>query len=302
MSASVLYDAPGPDERRRERRISLVLTAVLAVGIGLLGYQLFRNGVFDDRWMVLFEVPPNFAGFEARHVWQAILSGLGATLLAAVIALPIALVLAVLLVSLRSSPFKPLVWLVSALIEVFRGLPVVLVMLFAILVVPGATPLFAVVFGLVVYNSAVFAEIIRAGITSLPRGQSEAAAAIGLRPFQIYRMILLPQSIRTMLPSLIAQGVVLVKDSSLGYIVSYAELLRQINLVADALLDPRYLLPMLSVGAALFIGLNISLSRLAVRVERSGDRRRAAAERADTVEAKALEAAEAAIDQTLPRG
>ncbi|MFC7373889.1 MULTISPECIES: amino acid ABC transporter permease [unclassified Brachybacterium] len=263
----VLYDVAGPAERRRSRLISGVLTVVLLVGAGLFAYRLYLNGVFDDRWAVLVDVPTNFAGFETRHVWQAIFRGLGNTLLAAVIALPLAALLAVVLVSVRASPIAPLRWLATGIIEIFRGLPVVLVMFFGILVLPGATPLMAVVFGLVLYNSAVFAEILRAGITALPKGQTEAAQSVGMGPMLIYRDIQLPQAVRMMLPSLIAQGVVLVKDSSLGYIVGYAELLRGVSRVSDALTNAAYLLPLLAVGAAIYIALNITLSRVAVWVQ-----------------------------------
>ncbi len=267
-SGPVLYDVAGPEEKARGRRISVVLTIVLLAAAGGVIALFARNGVFDDRWRVLVDVPTNFAGFETRHVWQAIFRGLGNTLLAAVIALPLAALLAVVLVSLRSSPLAPLRWLVIAITEVFRGLPVVLMMFFGILVLPGATPLIAVVFGLVMYNAAVLAEILRAGIAALPQGQTEAAQSVGMGPFLIYRDIQLPQAVRMMLPSLIAQGVVLVKDSSLGYIVGYAELLRSVSRVADALTNASYLLPLLAVGAAVYIALNIALSRLAVWVQR----------------------------------
>lgn len=267
-SGPVLYDVAGPAEKARERRISVIFTIAL-VAIGAAVVAMFaRNGVFDDRWLVLVDVPTNFAGFETHHVWQAIFRGLGNTLLAAVIALPLAALLAVVLVSVRASPIPPLRWLATGIIEVFRGLPVILVMLFGILVLPGASPLMAVVFGLVLYNSAVFAEILRAGITALPKGQTEAAQSVGMGPFLIYRDIQLPQAVRMMLPSLIAQGVVLVKDSSLGYIVGYAELLREVSRVSDSLTDASYLLPLLAVGAAVYIALNIMLSRVAVWAQR----------------------------------
>lgn len=269
-SGPVLFDVPGPREKRRERIISVVLGVVLLGVAAVIAVVLGRNGVFDERWKVLFEAPPNFAGFEVQHIWAAVFRGLGNTLLAAVISLPLAMALAVALVSLRSAPFAVVRWVVAAVIEVFRSLPVVLMMLFSLLVIPGFGPLHSVVFGLVVYNGAVFAEILRAGIAALPAGQTEAAYSVGMRYGLIYRDIQLPQAVRMMLPSLIAQGVVLVKDSSLGYIVGYAELLRQINRVADALTNADFLLPLLSVGAAVYIALNIFLSRVAVWVQRRG--------------------------------
>lgn len=278
-SGPVLYDVAGPEEKRRERLISFVLGGVLLAAAATVAVLLARNGAFNDRWLVLVDVPMNFAGYETRHVWLAVARGLGNTLLAAVIALPLAALLAVLLVSLRSSPIAPVRWLATGVIEVFRGLPVVLVMFFGILVLPGATQLFAVVFGLVLYNAAVFAEILRAGITALPKGQTEAAESLGMGPFLTYRDVQLPQAVRMMLPSLIAQGVVLVKDSSLGYIVGYAELLRNVSRVADALTNAEYLLPLLTVGAAVYITLNICLSRVAVWVQRRSSFARRAPDR-----------------------
>src|SRR5690606_14667049 len=118
------------------------------------------------------------------------------------------------------------------------------------------------------YNAAVLAEILRAGIAALPKGQTEAAQSVGMGPFLIYRDIQLPQAVRMMLPSPSAQGVVLVQDSPLGYIVRYAQLLRSVSRVADALTDASYLLPLLAVGAAVYIALSIALSRLAVWVQR----------------------------------
>lgn len=264
----VLYDVAGPAEKRRERLISVVISVLLVAVAIFFAVRLAMNGVFDDRWKILYEAPPNFAGFEIQHIWLAVLRGLGNTLLAAVISLPLAVLLAVILVSLRSSPIPALRWVTAALIEVFRALPVVLVMLFGVLVLPGASPLIAVVFGLTVYNGAVFAEILRAGIAALPHGQTEAAQSLGMSSMLTYRDIELPQAVRLMLPSLIAQGVVLVKDSSLGYIVGYAELLRQVSRVADAMTNAAYLLPLLAVGATVYIGLNITLSRIAVWVQR----------------------------------
>lgn len=272
-SGPVLYDVAGPEERRRSRIISVVLTVVVLALVGAMVWRLALNGVFDERWSVLWDVPMNFAGYETKHVWQAVFRGLGNTLLAAVIALPLAALLAVVLVSLRTSRLLPVRWLAVGVIEVCRGLPVVLMMFFAILVIPGSTPLMAVVFGLVLYNAAVFAEILRAGIAALPRGQTEAAESLGMSSSLIYRDVQLPQAVRMMLPSLIAQGVVLIKDSSLGYIVSYAELLRSISRVADALTNASYLLPLLTVGAAVYVTLNITLSRVAVWVQRRGGRR-----------------------------
>jgi len=118
----------------------------------------------------------------------------------------------------------------GAWVELFRGLPLLLLILFIFLGLPAAgvtvSTFWALVAGLTLYNSAVIGEIFRAGILSLPRGQTEAAYAIGLRRGQTLRLILIPQAVRRMLPALISQLVTLLKDTSLGFVIAYAELLR----------------------------------------------------------------------------
>ena len=124
-------------------------------------------------------------------------------------------------------------------------------------------------FGLVLYNGAIVAEILRAGIVSLPKGQTEAAYAIGLTRTQTLFTITLPQAVRRMLPSLVSQLVVLNKDTSLGYIVGYAELLRRLQ-TNTQFFGQRYWFQFFVVGAAVYIAVNFTLSRLAVWLERRG--------------------------------
>jgi glutamate transport system permease protein len=121
------------------------------------------------------------------------------------------------------------------------------------------------VIGLTAYNAVVIAEIIRAGVQALPRGQTEAASAIGLTRAATLRLILLPQAFRIMLPALISQIVVILKDTSLGAFISYEELLRRGNLAVQNLGNPLQLYLLIGV---LFVAVNSVLSRLAVFAER----------------------------------
>ena len=123
------------------------------------------------------------------------------------------------------------------------------------------------VFGLVLYNAAVMAEILRAGLAALPKGQVEAGTAIGLTRWQTLRIIQFPQVIRLMLPSLISQLVVLLKDSSLGFIVGYPELLRTMQLNYSFFGD-RYRFPLFIVVLSIYLIVNLTLSRLAVALQR----------------------------------
>lgn len=262
--SSVLYDVPGP----KARRVSLIGSIVGAIVIAALLWWavsiLAQQGIFEaKRWQV-FQIP---------EVWSLIGNGIVATLTAAAVAAVIAFPLGLVLCLMRISDVAWIRIPTRIVLEFLRGMPVVLMMFFVLLVF--ATGSFvAVVAGLVLYNSAIFAEIIRAGIQSLPKGQREAGLAIGLTSFASRRSIELPQAIRRMLPSLVAQLVVLLKDTSLGYIVSYEELLRKVQIMAD-FLGPDYLFPVFFVAAAIYIAINFSVSRLAIWIEKRGSKKAA---------------------------
>ncbi len=262
--SSVLYDVPGP----KARRISLIGSIIGIVAIaGLLAWAisiLAQQGIFEAKRWEVFQIP---------DVWALIGNGILATLSAAAVAAVIAFPLGLVLCLMRISDVAWIRIPTRIVLEFLRGMPVVLMMFFVLLVF--ATGSFvAVVAGLVLYNSAIFAEIIRAGIQSLPKGQREAGLAIGLTSFASRRSIELPQAIRRMLPSLVAQLVVLLKDTSLGYIVSYEELLRKVQIMAD-FLGPEYLFPVFFVAAAIYIAINFSVSRLAIWIERRGSKKAA---------------------------
>ncbi|SDS72246.1 amino acid ABC transporter permease [Jiangella sp. DSM 45060] len=265
--SSILYDAPGPRTRRRTTIYSII-GALFVLGLGYLAYrQLDSRDQWDpERWQIFTDPPLNQT---ANDVWTSLLvDGLGATLRAAGIAAVIALAAGVLLAVLRMSGTRWVRWPVTTVIEFFRGLPVVLLMFFGVIAI-GLPIFWGVVFGLVIYNSAIFAEILRAGIVSLPKGQSEASYAIGLSRWQTLFTVLLPQAVRRMLPSLVSQLVVLLKDTSLGFIIGYAELLRRLQLNTQ-FFGQRYWFQFFVVGAAIYIAVNFTLSRLAVYLERRG--------------------------------
>lgn len=262
--SSVLYDVPGP----KARRISLIGSIIGVIVIGgllvLAVMTLAQQGIFD---------PTRWAVFQIPDVWALIGNGILATLSAAAVAAVIAFPLGLVMCLMRISGVAWIRIPTRIVLEFLRGMPVVLMMFFVLLVF--ATGSFtAVVAGLVLYNSAIFAEIIRAGIQSLPKGQREAGLAIGLTSFASRRSIELPQAIRRMLPSLVAQLVVLLKDTSLGYIVSYEELLRKVQIMAD-FLGPAYLFPVFFVAAVIYIAINFSVSRLAIWIEKRGSKKAA---------------------------
>ncbi|MEH1125481.1 amino acid ABC transporter permease [Micromonospora sp. CPCC 206061] len=289
---TVLYDAPGP----RARRITLIgsIVAVLLIVAGgyfMIYKPLDEKGQFSmDLWGPLID--PNNEVFPL--VWERLGEGFKATLIAAALAIVSSLVmgtaLAVLRIQLKSlvkrryedlaTPLAYLLrglnWFLSAVsrifVEIFRGLPVVITIFFVASALPDlgvdlGDILWYLVIGLTLYNMVVIGEILRSGMEGLPGGQREAAEAMGLSPFQTTRMILLPQAFRIMLPALISQLVVVLKDTSLGFIISYEEVLRVSTQIIQALEDPNPIQTYAVVGA-IYILVNYALSKLAEYVQR----------------------------------
>jgi glutamate transport system permease protein len=270
MTVSVLYDAPGPKARRRVLIGSVIAVALIVAAAGWLYLRLDEQGQFSyERWGPL--VDPDHRLF--RDAWSFLWIGVKNTLIAAAYAIVLSLIFGTLLAVTRVSASGfwrgPLV----ALVELLRGVPVVLAIFFAARVLPelgvDLSVRWYLVIGLTLYNSVVIAEIIRAGINALPRGQSEAAMAMGLRPGQSLRIVILPQAFRIMLPALISQLVVVLKDTSLGFIISYADLLRQANIAIQTLRNP---IQLYVVVGAMYVAVNYALSRLAIAVERRTSR------------------------------
>jgi glutamate transport system permease protein len=257
----VLYDVPGPRARRRVLLSSVVGGLVLLGLLALAARRLQANGQFESALYEPF--------LQERQLYERLLEGLLGTLKAAAYALVLATVLGVLLAFGRLSRRLWVRLPAVAVIEVFRGLPLLLVIFALFLAFPVVTgidlpALWALVIALTLYNGSVIAEIIRAGVLSIAKGQTEAALAIGLTPGQNLRLVLLPQAVRVMLPALVSQLVVLLKDTSLGFVIGFEELLRTSQQVVQVLNNP---LQMFLAVALIYIVINSLLSALASYLE-----------------------------------
>jgi glutamate transport system permease protein len=280
MSANVLFDAPGPRARLRNRIVGAA--ASLAI-LGLLYFVYLR---LDESGQFASYL---WAPFQYTDIQQRIVEGLLATLKAFALAAVFSLVLGATLAAGRLSDHAPVRWVATVVVEFFRAMPL-LIMIFALYVgVFTAAPLWALVIGLTLYNGSVQAEIFRAGINAVPKGQREAAYAIGLRKTQVMVFVLIPQAVRAMLPSIISQLVVTLKDTSLGYIITYEELLYVGNQIAKTSAGFPFI-PMVIVIAPIYIAMCLALSALANWIERRGRRsRKGAPPKAGDI--KAVEAA-----------
>jgi len=211
--------------------------------------------------------------FVTADLWRTyVLPGITGTLTAAALSIVLAVVMGFALGIGRLSPVAAVRRPCAVIVEIFRAIPVLIMMIFAYFLYalydtfpPKYLALAGVVTGLTLYNGAVIAEIVRAGVAALPRGQSEAAAALGLGWGQTMRSIMLPQAITSMLPVLISQLVVVLKDTAIGYQITFVEMVRQGTVIGSSYGN---YVPALIVIAVLMISLNFALSSAATRVER----------------------------------
>ncbi|MGW1991479.1 amino acid ABC transporter permease [Embleya sp. NPDC001921] len=260
MSASrVLFDEPGPIARRRMRIAGIVVAVAVAALLALAVRRFADHGQLDaDKWRPYTTWP----------MWRYLLEGLWATLRAAAVATALSVAGGIVLALGRLSPRRALRWPATVYIEVMRTVPVLLLVYLVLFGLPHYgvdLPLFwKLVLPLSVSAAAIFAEIFRAGILSLDRGQREAGLAVGLTDTQTMRLIVLPQAVRRLLPSLVSQSVGLLKDTSLGFIVSYSELLYSGRVLASY---NRLLIQTYIIIALVYIVLNASLSKLARTLE-----------------------------------
>lgn len=263
--SSVLYDEPGPRAKRRNVLISVAFFALLA----LLAW--FVWDAMDEKNQLEWALWKPFTQSEAWTTY--LLPGLGNTLKAAALAMVIALPLGAFFGISRLSDHRWVRGPAASVIEFFRAIPVLLLMLFAneaydrwANVTTEQRQLYAVVTGLVLYNASVLAEVVRAGILALPKGQSEAAKAIGLRKGQTMRTILLPQAVTAMLPAIVSQLVVIVKDTALGGVmIGFTELLNSRGTLAANYANP---IASFIVVAIIYIVLNFILTSFASWLEK----------------------------------
>jgi glutamate transport system permease protein len=264
--SSVLYDAQGPRAKRR----NVVLTVVFLIAVAALLWWVF--GTLKDKGQLEWALWEPFFHTEAwsTYIWPGLQNTLKAAALAVIIAMPLGAVLGIARLSDHAWVRVP----AAVVVEFFRSIPVLVLMIFGLALFAEYTnvssddrPLYAVVTGLVLYNASVLAEIVRAGILALPKGQSEAAMAIGLRKGQLMRLILLPQAVTAMLPAIVSQLVVIVKDTALGgAVLTYSELLSAANTMSGYY--GANVIASFTVVALIFIALNFALTSFASWLER----------------------------------
>jgi glutamate transport system permease protein len=273
--ASVLFDAPGPKARMRHNILTLVSALVILGIIYVIVARLDKEGQLQGKL---------WKPFIQWSTWNDyIIPGIGGTLKAALVAAVLALLFGVVFGLGRLSDHRWIRVPAGAVVEFFRAIPLLILIFFVFSgpptianalnrEFPEVSAFAALVVALMLYNGSVLAEIFRAGINSVPRGQSEAAYAIGLRKSGVMRLILIPQATTAMMPAIVSQLVVLLKDSALGWIIAYEDLLN----TGYRLIPTQYgnLIPAAIVIALIYIAMNLALSYLATWLEKRSRRSR----------------------------
>jgi glutamate transport system permease protein len=260
---AVLYDVPGPRTRARNRLYGVASVLVLAALLAYVLWRFYDTGQFSARkWEI----------FQYKAVQEVLLSGLLNTLRAAAVAAVLAVLLGALLAAARISDHAAVRGPATLLVEFFRAVPLVILIFFFYYATPQLglrlSTFWAVVLGLMLYNGSVLAEIFRAGLLAVPKGQREAAFALGMRKTQVVRLVLLPQAVRAMLPAIVSQLVVLLKDTALGFLITYRELLTEARQLASSPTFEFPTIPLALVVAAVYISMCLVLSWTATRLER----------------------------------
>ncbi|MFT8358003.1 amino acid ABC transporter permease [Bifidobacterium aquikefiri] len=258
---SVLFDEPGPKARRKIAIANTIGAIVFIVLIALVLRRLANppQGQNQLSWSL----------WKPALDWQAwqdfYLPGLLSTVKASILAVIGSVLFGVVFGIGRLLNFGPIRWLSSIIVEFCRAVPVLLFMIFlwqafAAIGFADNSAFLAVTWGLILYNGSVVAELVRSGVGNLPHGQREAALALGMSPVRSLMSVEVPQALIAMLPALITQLVVVLKDTALGSIITYTELLQESRRLGSSYFN---MLQALVVAAVIYFVLSYLLSRLA---------------------------------------
>ena len=260
-----LYEAPGPKTRRATIIGTIIALVLVSVGLALIVRQFWVTGQLDAKYWSFFTKPTT---------WTYLGSGLVGTFKVALTAGVMALALGLVLMLGRTSGIRPREIVSRIIIDFFRGVPSLLLIYFFFLVIPQygikLSSFWMITLPVALAASGVLAEVFRAGVNAVPKGQVEAAMSIGLMPGKIMFKIILPQALKIVIPSLVSQLVVVVKDTTVAYVVSYPDLLQNARVLItsyDALVSTYF------VVAIIYILINFAINQASIYVaRRSGTR------------------------------
>ena len=256
----ILFGAPSPRAQAVNRALSVAAAAVLILLAAGIVFRFHAAGQLDARFWKFFAFPTT---------WAFLGKGLLGTLQSAAMAAVIALVLGLVLLQGRLARLRLVRWPSVAIIEFLRGTPTLLLIYVCFLVLPPLgiklSTYWMLTLPVGLSTAAVVAEVYRAGVLAVPRGQTEAARSLGMTDIQVFFAIVFPQALRYIVPALVAQLVIVVKDTTFGYIVTYGELMQNAKVL---IANYHALVPVYLVVALLYCLVNYAISRASKRLGR----------------------------------
>ena len=256
----ILFGAPSPQARKITQVVSLIAAAGLIALAGGVVWRFHSAGQLEARFWEFFAWPTT---------WAFLAKGLLGTLASSAMAAVIALSLGLVLLAGRLARPRIVRWPSIAVIEFLRGTPTLLLIYVCFLVLPAAGIKLGTYWMLTLpiglSTAAVVAEVYRAGVLAVPRGQTDAARSLGLTEVQVFRLVVFPQAVRFIVPALVAQLVIVVKDTTFGYIVTYGELMQNAKVL---IANYHALVPVYLVVAVLYCLVNYAISRASRRLNR----------------------------------
>ena len=256
--AAVLYEAPGPKTKRRTKIWTGISVVLIIALLALIVRQFYVTGQLDAKYWSIF----------ARYTtWRFLGQGLIGTMEVAVVSSVLAFFAGLLLMMGRTARAKVLRWIATALIELSRGIPTLLFIYFFFLVAPQLglklSAFWKITLPVSISAAGVVAEVLRSGVNAVPKGQSEAAISLGMRPMSVFFKVIFPQGFRMVIPALVAEIVIVLKDTTFAYVVNYADLMQNAKVLIsnyDALLSV-YL-----VIAVIYILINYIVNKISVAI------------------------------------
>lgn len=257
----ILFADPGTQTQARLRAASWIAAGGLLLLAAGVVFRFHDAGQLDARYWKFFAWPTT---------WAFLGQGLLGTLASAAMAAAIALALGLVLLLGRMARPRLVRWPSVALIEFLRGTPTLLLIYVCFLVLPSVGVKLSTYWMLTLpvglSTAAVVAEVYRAGVLAVPRGQTDAARSLGMKPAQVFFLIVFPQALRYIVPALVAQLVIVVKDTTFGYVVTYGELMQNAKVL---IANYHSLVPVYLVVALLYCAVNYAISRASQRLTRA---------------------------------
>ncbi|MDO4632757.1 MAG: amino acid ABC transporter permease [Eubacteriales bacterium] len=259
-AVDMLYEEPGP----KAKRATAIATTISLILVALLLFYVIRL------FYVNGQLQPKFWSFFTKWTtWRFLGKGLIGTIEAALAAGVLTFCIGFLFMVGRICPYRVIRAVATVLVEFTRGVPTLLFIYFFFLVIPQAgiklNTFWRIALPVAISASGVVAEVLRSGVNAVPAGQKEAALSLGMRPSHVFLKVVFPQAIRYVIPALISELVIVVKDTTFAYVVNFPDLMQNAKVLVS---NYDSMLPVYLVVAVIYILINYTLNQISAAAGR----------------------------------